>query len=132
MTPDPQIEIAADLDDLARRAAALVAGRIVAAPRRLALNLSGGSTPKRVYELLGAEPYRSRIDWTKVVLFWGDERFVPADHKDSNYRMTFEALLRHASVPPAQVHRVPTDAGSPERRRRSTSAACRISMAQRP
>jgi 6-phosphogluconolactonase len=115
MSPDPQMDIAADADDLAHRAAAFIAARIAAAPSRLALSLSGGSTPQRVYQLLGTEPYRSTVDWRKAEIFWGDERFVPADHSDSNFRMTFEALLRHAPIPPDQIHRVPTDAGSPEK-----------------
>ncbi len=115
MSPEPQIDVAADADDLARRAAAFLAARIAAAPERLALNLSGGSTPRQVYELLGAEPYRSRIDWRKVELFWGDERFVPFDHKDSNFRMTSDALLRHVPLAPEQAHRIPTDAGSPRK-----------------
>jgi 6-phosphogluconolactonase len=115
MSPEPQIDVAADADDLAQRAAAFIAARIAAAPQRLALNLSGGSTPRQVYQLLGAEPYRTGIDWRKVALFWGDERFVPFDHKDSNFRMTSEALLDSLPVPPGEVHRIPTDAGSPQR-----------------
>ena len=115
MSPEPQIDVAADADDLAHRAAAFIAARIAAAPQRLALNLSGGSTPRQVYRLLGAEPYRTGIDWRKVALFWGDERFVPFDHKDSNFRMTSEALLDSLPVQPAEVHRIPTDAGSPQR-----------------
>lgn len=115
MTPQPEINVALSSDELASRVAAFIATRIAAAPERLTLNLSGGSTPKQVYELLGAEPLRSEIDWRKVVLFWGDERFVPFDHEDSNFRMTSEALLNHISIPPGQTHRVPTDAGSPER-----------------
>jgi 6-phosphogluconolactonase len=114
MSPDPQLEIAADPEDLAHRAASLIAARIAAAPDRLALSLSGGSTPQRVYQLLGAAPLRDAIDWRKVDLFWGDERFVPFDHKDSNFRMIWDALLRHAPIPPGQVHRVPTDAASPQ------------------
>jgi 6-phosphogluconolactonase len=113
MSPEPQIDIAADAGELAHRVAAFIAARIEAAPRRLALNLSGGSTPRQVYQLLGAEPYRSGIDWRKVALFWGDERFVPFDHKDSNFRMTSEALLSRLPVPPGEVHRIPTDADSP-------------------
>ncbi len=115
MSPEPQIDVAADADDLAQRAAAFIAARIAAAPQRLALNLSGGSTPRQVYRLLGAEPYRTGIDWRKVALFWGDERFVPFDHKDSNFRMTSEALLDSLPVQPGEVHRIPTDAGSPQR-----------------
>ncbi len=115
MTPKPQIDVAADADDLANRVAAWIASRIAATRGRFVLNLSGGSTPKRVYQLLGRGPFRSQIDWRKLELFWGDERFVPFDHPNSNYRMTSEALLSHVPIAPAQIHPVPTDAGSPQK-----------------
>lgn len=115
MTPEPIIDIADDAADLADRVAVWLATRIVFAPERIFINLSGGSTPKQVYELLGGEDLRKRIDWRKVHLFWGDERFVPFDHPDSNFHMTFEAMIRHVPIPAEQVHRVPTEAGSPEK-----------------
>lgn len=68
--------------------------------------LSGGSTPRLTYSLLAAEPYRSQIDWGKIQFFWGDERCVPPDHSDSNYRMASEALLSHIPVAPDHVHRM--------------------------
>ncbi len=114
MSPDPRVEVAVDADDLAGRAAAWIASRIAGARNQFALNLSGGSTPKQVYHLLGAPPFRDQIDWRKVALFWGDERFVPRDHESSNFRMTSEALLRHVPIPAANVHRVRTEANSPE------------------
>jgi 6-phosphogluconolactonase len=83
-----------------------VAARAIRASGRLAVALSGGSTPKRLYELLAAPAYAHRVDWSRVQLFWGDERCVPPDHPASNYRMTREALLDHVSVPDANVHRV--------------------------
>ncbi len=118
MSPEPQIDVAADADDLAHRAAAFIAARIAAAPQRLALNLSGGSTPRQVYQLLGAEPYRTGIDWRKVALFWGDERFVPFDHKDSNFRMTSEALL---TACPCRRARCIAFQPTPARRRRAAA-----------
>lgn len=114
MSPDPQIDVAETADQLAARAAAFIAGRIVAAPGRFALNLSGGSTPRRVYACLGAEPLRGAIDWTRVDLFWGDERFVPADDARSNFRMTREALLDRLAAPGPRVHAPPVDSPSPE------------------
>ncbi len=74
---------------------------------RFTLALSGGSTPKLLYTLLAAE-YSSRIDWTKVDLFFGDERCVPPDHPDSNFRMVREAML---NILPAAVHRIPGELG---------------------
>lgn len=64
------------------------------------LFLSGGSTPIPIYEGLG----RSGIDWSHVHLWWGDERFVPMDHADSNYRLVKESLLDHIDIPVNQVH----------------------------
>ena len=74
-----------------------------------AVALSGGSTPRAVYERLGQEPYRSQIEWSKVHLFWGDERGVPPDHPDSNYRMVKEALLQRISIPEENIHRIPAE-----------------------
>jgi 6-phosphogluconolactonase len=65
--------------------------------------LAGGSTPKATYEIL-ARDYADRIDWSKVHVFFGDERTVPPDHEDSNYRMAREALLNH--VPVGSIHRM--------------------------
>ncbi len=69
--------------------------------------LTGGSTPKPLYRLLAAE-YRHALDWQRVDLFWGDERHVPHDAEDSNYRMARETLLDHLPVPDANVHPIPT------------------------
>lgn len=81
---------------------------------RFRVALSGGSTPKRTYQLL-AEPERaSRIEWDKVDIFWGDERNVSADDPQSNYRMTREALLDRVPVPQPNVHRLRTELPSPE------------------
>jgi 6-phosphogluconolactonase len=76
--------------------------------------LSGGSTPRKTYELLGGKDFSGRVDWDQVHIFWGDERFVPSDHPDSNYRMTAEAMLSHVPVPPSQVHRFETERESAE------------------
>ena len=71
--------------------------------------LSGGSTPKRLYERLAQSPYREQFPWANTHFFFGDERFVPADHKDNNYRMAREALLAHVPVPEENVHRIVTE-----------------------
>lgn len=67
--------------------------------------LSGGSTPKAVYELLAAE-HRLSLDWTKVHFFWGDERCGPPDHPESNFRMTNEVLLQRISIADENIHRI--------------------------
>jgi 6-phosphogluconolactonase len=114
MTPSPIVDVENDAEALAGRVAGAVAERISSAPGRFALCLSGGTTPKRVYELLGSDALRSQLDWQKVHLFWGDERFVPQDHQDSNFRMAREALIDHVPIPAGQIHPVPTGCGSPE------------------
>lgn len=71
-----------------------------------ALVLAGGSTPRRLYEALAGEPYRSEIDWSKIQLFWGDERCVPADDCASNYAMARQALLSRIPIAERAVHRI--------------------------
>jgi 6-phosphogluconolactonase len=68
--------------------------------------LAGGSTPRTVYELLVSDFYRARMPWSAIHFFWGDERHVPPDHPDSNYRMAREAMLDPVSVPEENVHRI--------------------------
>jgi len=68
--------------------------------------LSGGSTPKAIYELLCKHPYCEEIEWEKVHLFWSDERSVPPTHKDSNYRMAMEAGFKNMAIPPSHIHRM--------------------------
>jgi len=68
--------------------------------------LSGGHTPRIVFELLAKPPYQNLIDWQRVHFFWGDERCVPPDHPDSNYGMTRRTLLSHISIPLENVHRI--------------------------
>ncbi len=112
MTPAPVVDVAVDAEALACRVANFIAACISSAPERFSLSLSGGSTPKRAYELLSDSG--ASLDWRKVHLFWGDERFLPPDHRDSNFRMAREALIDHAPIPAAQVHPIPTNSASPE------------------
>ncbi len=108
MPTQTQLEVASDADDLAHRAARWLVDIAAAVRDRCAVNLSGGSTPRRLYELLAEPPFRGAMPWDRVHWFWGDERFVPPDHPDSNYRMAREALLSRAPVPPANIHPIPT------------------------
>ncbi|HXF99458.1 MAG TPA: 6-phosphogluconolactonase [Bacteroidota bacterium] len=73
------------------------------------LVLSGGSTPEAIYRMLAAEPLRFQIDWSHLHLFWSDERCVPPDHAESNFRMVREALLRYVPIPQEHVHRIETE-----------------------
>jgi 6-phosphogluconolactonase len=99
---------------LAHATADLFCERAGAARGRFTVALSGGSTPKRFYELLATPAYSARLDWDAIHWFWGDERFVPHDHPDSNYRMAAEALLTHAPIARANIHPVPFDGHTPE------------------
>lgn len=107
-----RIEISQSAEALSRAAAERFVRITTAAVRvrgRCAVALSGGSTPKSVYRVLAYEPYRSQVQWDRIEFFWGDERHVPPDHADSNYRMAFEALLSKVPIASAQVHRVPAE-----------------------
>lgn len=104
-----EFRVMESLTELSRAAAELfvdVARRAVDANGRFSVSLAGGNTPKPAYELLGSAAFRGRVDWSRVHVFWGDERCVPPDHAKSNYRMTREALLDHVSIPAANVHRI--------------------------
>ena len=110
----PTFEVSPDAAALATSLADWLVARIAASTGPYALNLSGGSTPKHLYELLATPAYRSKIDWARVHIFFGDERFVPMDHEDSNYRMAREALIAHVPIPSANVYPVETESGTPE------------------
>jgi 6-phosphogluconolactonase len=94
------------------------AAEAVTARGRFTVALSGGSTPRSTYTLLASadnadrsgrqhpREFAPRVDWPRVHVFWGDERCVPPDHPDSNYRTAHEALLRHVPIPAGNVHRI--------------------------
>ncbi len=108
------IEVVADAEAVCRRAAeefVRAAEGAVGARGRFAVALSGGNTPRRLYALLADPkgPYRAAVAWDKTHMFFGDERCVPPDHPDSNYRMAHEAFLSQVPVPAAQVHRIPAE-----------------------
>ncbi len=76
---------------------------------RFAVALAGGSTPRGMYQQLTTIEFAERLDWEHIHVFWGDERAVPSDHPESNYRMAYEELLRFTAIPPANIHRVETE-----------------------
>src|ERR1041384_7893040 len=101
-----EVQVIEDPEQVAREAAGLfVRLSIEAVSTRGAFSvaLSGGSTPRRVYELLADDDYRTQVSWPNVHFFFGDERTVPPDHPDSNFRMANEALLSHVPVPEKNV-----------------------------
>ena len=108
-----RIEILPDPLALAHHVAEWMTQAALAAQGTFRVSLSGGSTPKTLYRLLASDEFRGRFPWQLASWYWGDERFVPYDHPESNFRMTREAMLAKAPVPPENVHPIPTD-GTPE------------------
>lgn len=120
MRVTPSVRVLPDVAAVQRAAAEEFTQRTEAAVRARAaafVTLSGGSTPRGLHTLLAdpAEPFRTRVPWARLHVFWGDERPVPPDHPDSNYRMAHDTLLRHVAVPPAQVHRIAGEDPDPAR-----------------
>jgi 6-phosphogluconolactonase len=111
-----ELRVYGDAEQLARGAADLfiaLAAEAIKARGRFRVALSGGSTPRRVYQLMGTDVFSRRVDWDRVDLFWGDERYVSTDDPDSNYRMTASTLLRHIAIPEENIHRVRTELAAP-------------------
>lgn len=106
--------VAAGPEELAQTGAELAAGLILERVRAggiCNLVLSGGSTPAGLYRRLASLPLAGRVPWDQVHLFWGDERCLPPDHPQSNFRLAAESLLAHIDLPPANVHRMPGELG---------------------
>lgn len=107
---NPEVRVYPDLEALSRAATeetTRLAQRAVAERACCALFLSGGKTPKRLYQMLAEG--REHLPWESVHLFWGDERCVPPDHPESNYAMAYEALISQVPLPAENVHRIPAE-----------------------
>jgi 6-phosphogluconolactonase len=113
MASRPRIDVSPDFETLAHRVAQWITDLACATPGRFAIALSGGSTPKRLYQMLAATPLREAMPWERVHLFWGDDRFVPWDDPNSNYGMARDAMIAHVPIPPQNVHGIPFR-GSPD------------------
>jgi 6-phosphogluconolactonase len=103
------IQISSNANQLARKAAESfleVGNQAIRENGRFSVALSGGSTPKAAYQLLRSPEFSAKIEWSSVHIFWGDERCVPPDHPDSNYRMTKATLLDHVPIPETNIHRM--------------------------
>jgi 6-phosphogluconolactonase len=100
----PRIDISADAEALASRVAQWITDLACHAGGRFSVALSGGSTPKRLYQLLSGPPYRDAMPWDRVHWFFGDDRFVAWDRPESNYGMAREAMLAQAPIPAANIH----------------------------
>ena len=108
---------------------ALAAHQAVSDHGRFTWALAGGSTPRTVYELLVSDFYRARMPWSAIHFFWGDERHVPPDHPDSNFRMAREAMLDRVPVPAENVHRIPAERPDAQRAAAEYEAMLRSAFA---
>ena len=105
----PDVRIFADLDTLSQAAAALFiesSAQAITARGRSLVALSGGSTPAKLFDLLGKSPYMEQVDWPHLQVFWADERCVPPEDLESNYRQAHDALLSRVPIPVDNIHRV--------------------------
>jgi 6-phosphogluconolactonase len=105
----PEIKVLPTADALARAAAELfvtVGEAAIEMRGQFTVALSGGSTPKAMHHVLASAEFRTQIDWTKVEIFFGDERTVPPEHADSNYHMARETLLSKVPIPGDNVYRM--------------------------
>ncbi|HMA71446.1 MAG TPA: 6-phosphogluconolactonase [Xanthobacteraceae bacterium] len=115
----PDLIVVADVDALAQAAAKRISARLAQRSGRLAVCLTGGSTPQHLYALLATEPYSTVLPWGRIHWFLGDDRFVPHDDPRSNVGMARRLLLDHVPVPSDNMHAIPTDA-------RDVEAAARL------
>jgi 6-phosphogluconolactonase len=110
--------ICADAAELAREAARRFAELAVSFTNdagRFSVALSGGSTPKAMFQILAEKPFADSLPWRSIYFFWGDERCVPHDHAESNYRMANETLLSKVPVPRENIFRIPAEDEDHER-----------------
>jgi 6-phosphogluconolactonase len=126
----------ADSGELFTAAAELLVQRAERAVGRtgvFTLALSGGTTPGGLYTRLAEPPFASRLAWSHIQFYWGDERFVPFSHTQSNYRLARDTLLARVPIPEGNVHPMPTDAATPEQGARAYENTLRaIAGAQGP
>lgn len=113
-----EILICADAADLARESArrfAALAEAFTNDAGRFTVALSGGSTPKAMFQILAEKPFADTLPWSSIYFFWGDERCVPPDHAESNYRMADETLLSKVPIPRKHIFRIPAEDEDHER-----------------
>lgn len=110
VSKNPKIQIVPDADAMSRAAAETIVAHLSESLQThdvYSIALSGGSTPRRLYELLANDAkLQVQIPWDRVHFFWGDERHVPPGHPDSNYRMADTALLSKVPIPSTNIHRI--------------------------
>jgi 6-phosphogluconolactonase len=120
-----KLTIVPDAAALAQEAATRLLARLAEPRERLAVALTGGSSPEGLYRLLASEPYRSQIPWQRVHWFWGDDRFVPQSDERSNAGAARRLFLDRVPAPPETVHAIPTDAANVDEAARRYEAELR-------
>jgi 6-phosphogluconolactonase len=127
--PAPDIRIARDPQQLAQEAATLLhecSQSAIKSHGRFLLALSGGSTPKQLYQTLAAPPWKQTFDWPHTIFLFGDERCVPPDHPESNYGMTKTTLLEPLGTTPTHIYRMKGEDQAPEAAAREYEATIRV------
>jgi len=107
----PNLEILADAESLAERAFEIFVASVekaIADKGIFYIAVSGGHTPKRFFELLGERPQSQNLPWSRIHLFWVDERYVPANSPESNYRLAADTFLHKVAIPQKNIHRINT------------------------
>jgi 6-phosphogluconolactonase len=108
----PKIDIAPDSEILAQKTAEIFiteAQKAIKARDSFNIAISGGNTPKRSFELLGTLPQSIALPWNKIHLFWVDERYVPINSPQSNYKLAADTFLNKVAIPQSNIHRIPTE-----------------------
>jgi len=112
MVHKPNLEILADTESLAERAFEIFVAsveRAIADKGIFYVAISGGHTPKRFFELLGERPQSQNLPWSRIQLFWVDERYVPANSPESNYNLAADTFLHKVAIPQKNIHRINTE-----------------------
>jgi 6-phosphogluconolactonase len=112
--PRPRVRVFHDLEILSRAAAEFfgaLAKKAIVTRGTFTVALSGGSTPRYLYTLFGSSPWRENIDWKHVHVFWADERCVPADHRESNFKLANDAFMSKAALSDENIHRIEGERG---------------------
>ena len=104
-----QVQVLSDLEKISHKAAEMfvnISGSCIASRRKFSAALSGGPTPRRLYILLSSDRYRNQVHWPSIHFFWVDERCVPKEHEESNFKTAFDTLLSKVPIPDENIHRI--------------------------
>ncbi len=104
-----QIRVLSDIEAISHEAVRIFARlsmKYIRDKGRFTAAISGGSTPERFYELLASDKYRTEVDWNKIHFFWVDERCVPKESEESNFKLAFDHLLSKIEIPAQNIHRI--------------------------